>query len=498
MLFMAPPGFDDLDGDWPALWARGDDATWRRVDFGRSLQARRLACLLVLSPQGVRAKQAGRALSLDGVDGKGERQNAKRYLGEALSRIGADDLLVLPDHGGRGAPPWAFRQATTDVALAAAAVGCGDWPIAAQLTHGGTASLVGITAPGSPGARWKAALPLSAIRNGREPRHGSLPSELVDMARETASRVRSHRREWEDGVPVETPFACPEPATRPPGASEPTVQAAAVPRGAGPGLDLVVIPMQPPVTPRGRRIAGPIGVAVVALAAILGARLVGTSGTTGVPGSGAGGTAGLASSVGTRAEQETFDHPVNTFSSPTELTRAGAPVPAGGVVRVSCRVYAPSIASVTPDGFWYRISSRPWDDRAYAPANTFLNGDSAARFVRGAKATPGPVHNTDFALATCGGPGGSREIPLAATTPTFTSLRRDASTGDLIHGTAAVVVSCRVYTPQLPATVPSGYAYRLVSPPWNGRSYAAARAFRNGGPLGGAAVLSVDAGVPIC
>jgi hypothetical protein len=152
MLFMAAPELpDDLKGDWPALWARGEDETWRRVDFGRSLQARRLACMLVLSPQGVRAKQAGRALSLDGIDGKGERQNAKRYLGEALSRVGANDLLVLPDRGGRGTPPWALRHATTDVALAAAAAGREDWVVAAHFTHGGIASLVGIGEPGSRG-----------------------------------------------------------------------------------------------------------------------------------------------------------------------------------------------------------------------------------------------------------------------------------------------------------------------------------------------------------
>ena len=114
MLFMAPPELPgDLLGDWPVLWGRGQDGSWSKVDFGRSQQARRLACLLVLHPDGLAAKDAG--LALGGVDGKGERQNAKHYLREALRDYGVDELLPLPDKGGRGAPPWALRYATTDM-----------------------------------------------------------------------------------------------------------------------------------------------------------------------------------------------------------------------------------------------------------------------------------------------------------------------------------------------------------------------------------------------
>jgi hypothetical protein len=41
---------------------------------------------------------------------------------------------------------------------------------------------------------------------------------------------------------------------------------------------------------------------------------------------------------------------------------------------VTCKVYAPVIASVSPDGYWYRLASPPWNDRYYVAANTFLNG----------------------------------------------------------------------------------------------------------------------------
>jgi hypothetical protein len=48
---------------------------------------------------------------------------------------------------------------------------------------------------------------------------------------------------------------------------------------------------------------------------------------------------------------------------------------------------------VNPDGYWYRIASPPWNDRYYAPANTFMNGDP----------WNGPyTHNTDLKVPNCG------------------------------------------------------------------------------------------------
>jgi hypothetical protein len=67
------------------------------------------------------------------------------------------------------------------------------------------------------------------------------------------------------------------------------------------------------------------------------------------------------------------------------------PIPPDTTVDVRCRYYAPSIPSVTPDGFWYLIESDRWAGR-WSPANSFMNGD-----VKG-----GPyVHNTDFDLPVC-------------------------------------------------------------------------------------------------
>jgi hypothetical protein len=94
----------------------------------------------------------------------------------------------------------------------------------------------------------------------------------------------------------------------------------------------------------------------------------------------------------TWSEQETPYHPVNTF---TNYHNASGMVPAiasGQWVQVSCKVYDPTITSVKPDGYWYRIASAPWSSSYYSPANTFMNGDPYG----------GPyTHNTDFAVPDC-------------------------------------------------------------------------------------------------
>ena len=91
-------------------------------------------------------------------------------------------------------------------------------------------------------------------------------------------------------------------------------------------------------------------------------------------------------------EKETPHHGVNTFSNYAFPAGEGEPIPPGHRVEVSCKVFAPSIASVVPDGYWYRIASAPWRNGFYAPANTFLNGDPPN----------GPyLHNTDFSVPTC-------------------------------------------------------------------------------------------------
>jgi hypothetical protein len=83
----------------------------------------------------------------------------------------------------------------------------------------------------------------------------------------------------------------------------------------------------------------------------------------------------------------------NTFTNPYNASGMGVKIQPYQWVDVSCKVYAPQIASANPDGYWYRIRSSPWNDAYYAVANTFWNGD-----VPGVKPY---THNTDFAVANC-------------------------------------------------------------------------------------------------
>ncbi|MGY1802954.1 hypothetical protein ACI78T_06710 [Blastococcus sp. SYSU D00922] len=81
----------------------------------------------------------------------------------------------------------------------------------------------------------------------------------------------------------------------------------------------------------------------------------------------------------------------NTFADPRTLEGGGTAIPPHTVLEVRCRYYAPSVPSVTPDGFWYLIETEPWNG-LWSPANSYMNGD-----VPG-----GPyVHNTDFDVPVC-------------------------------------------------------------------------------------------------
>jgi hypothetical protein len=94
----------------------------------------------------------------------------------------------------------------------------------------------------------------------------------------------------------------------------------------------------------------------------------------------------------TWSEQESPNHPVNTFTNYHNASGMGPAIAAGQWVQVSCKVYDPTIRSVNPDGYWYRIASPPWSNAYYSPANTFMNGDPYG----------GPyTHNTDFAVPNC-------------------------------------------------------------------------------------------------
>jgi hypothetical protein len=85
-------------------------------------------------------------------------------------------------------------------------------------------------------------------------------------------------------------------------------------------------------------------------------------------------------------------HGAPTFRNPQNASGAGPRVSPRARVSVSCKVYEPTIESVNPDGYWYRISSPPWNDGYYAAANTFMNGDPST----------GPyTHNTDYSIPDC-------------------------------------------------------------------------------------------------
>lgn len=92
------------------------------------------------------------------------------------------------------------------------------------------------------------------------------------------------------------------------------------------------------------------------------------------------------------SEEETPNHPVNTFRNYHNASGTGPAVAAGKWVQVSCKVHDATIASVNPDGYWYRIARSPWKNAYYAPANTFMNGDPYG----------GPyTHNRDVAVPNC-------------------------------------------------------------------------------------------------
>jgi hypothetical protein len=94
---------------------------------------------------------------------------------------------------------------------------------------------------------------------------------------------------------------------------------------------------------------------------------------------------------GTLYAETTGSIGANTFADPRALIDNAQPIPADTTVQVRCRYYAPTIPSVTPDGFWYLVDSGDWAGR-WSPANSFMNGD-----VPGART----MHNTDFAVPLC-------------------------------------------------------------------------------------------------
>jgi hypothetical protein len=91
--------------------------------------------------------------------------------------------------------------------------------------------------------------------------------------------------------------------------------------------------------------------------------------------------------------EQSGTHGSPTFTNPYNASGQGATIQAMSTVQVTCRVYAPAIASANPDGWWYKIASSPWNNSYYAVANTFWNGDIPGH--------PPYTHNTDFSVPIC-------------------------------------------------------------------------------------------------
>jgi len=91
------------------------------------------------------------------------------------------------------------------------------------------------------------------------------------------------------------------------------------------------------------------------------------------------------------SEEEYSKNGASTFRF-LDGSSPGQPLEFEEYVQVSCKIYNTTLQSAKPDGYWYRISSFPWDNHYYAVANTFLNGDPPS----------GPyTHNTDFKIPDC-------------------------------------------------------------------------------------------------
>ncbi|MFE9685837.1 effector-associated domain EAD1-containing protein [Streptomyces sp. NPDC006285] len=110
--------------------------------------------------------------------------------------------------------------------------------------------------------------------------------------------------------------------------------------------------------------------------------------TTGEP---SGTTPATSADKGKTFNEQAGSHGARTYKDPTRLSITGPNVEAWKKVDVVCRKHAPSMDSVLPDGYWYLITSKPWNSQYYAPANSFMNGDK-----------PGEDnHHTDFNVPEC-------------------------------------------------------------------------------------------------
>lgn len=95
--------------------------------------------------------------------------------------------------------------------------------------------------------------------------------------------------------------------------------------------------------------------------------------------------------IGTGAYPETAGSAgAATYRDPHTVSGSGLRLKPYQQVTVTCKVYAPVMASLGP-GWWYRIQTAPWNGQFSAPANSFLNGDPIGV----------DVHHVDSKVPTC-------------------------------------------------------------------------------------------------
>lgn len=193
---MAPRGMAAADyGVWPRIWAKyPDDGSWRVVPLQRRGRARQLAALLATREHGVRAIDAERLLAGSGPRTQGVSRHARDTLHETLAQEGLAALFPLNDRGGPDQGAWELLHATTDVAVAGAAVAAGDWSLASRLTDHGEGFLVTFPQHGQTDhARRRLPLGGRATEDIDAAVVGfALPTDLVADARQAAERVRRH------------------------------------------------------------------------------------------------------------------------------------------------------------------------------------------------------------------------------------------------------------------------------------------------------------------
>jgi hypothetical protein len=116
-------------------------------------------------------------------------------------------------------------------------------------------------------------------------------------------------------------------------------------------------------------------------------------GPTALPQTGTRGTTTTGQGPGPARREQAGAGGARSYANPQALSGEGVKLTPMEYVRVSCKVYSPDPSSVVPDGYWYRLTSPPWNGRYYAPANSFWNGD-----VPGRKPY---THNTDKRVPDC-------------------------------------------------------------------------------------------------